>query len=142
MITLEKPQKITVNSVTTQTITKKHIVVVEDDATCIGAIKFALGFEYTLVFFDKTETAMDFLVANAGNVNLIITDNHLEDSEMDGWQMVAQLKITGSLKHIPIIMQSGSNGITEETKAKLAAFLTKPYGREELIGTVKKIIGE
>ena len=142
MITLEKPHKTTANTVTIKAKTKKHIVLIEDDGRCVRGIVLALLSQYQITTFDKTETAMDFLVANAGNVDLIITDNHLENSEMDGWQMVAQLKITESLKHIPIIMQSGSNGITDNTKAKLAAFLTKPYGREELVSTVKKIIGE
>lgn len=74
--------------------------------------------------------------------DLIILDVYL--MMIYGDDVAKILKNDDELKHIPIILISATTPRTLDEKAKecgAAAYLTKPFEPEELVSTVKKILG-
>ena len=72
--------------------------------------------------------------------DLIITDAQLPD--MDNWELIEQLSISGLYRDIPMIVLSSLN--KNETKAKcmqygVAEHFTKPFNPIDLLEAVNKI---
>ena len=59
---------------------------------------------------------------------------------LDGYQTCALIKNNNAFKHIPVIMMSSKDGIFDKAKGRLVGsdhYLTKPFSRDELLGTIK-----
>ncbi|MFA5293436.1 MAG: response regulator [Phycisphaerae bacterium] len=74
--------------------------------------------------------------------DLIILDVYIP--VLNGDEVARILKRDDKLKHIPIILISATTRTLDERAADCGAdaFITKPFEPEELIGQVKKILGE
>ena len=138
MITLTKPEKIDIPYPKVDIQTKKHIVVVEDNIACQKALELYL-YEYEISAFENAEDAMYFISINPDRIDLILTDNRLPG--MNGQEMVSRIKSTPALKRIPIVMQSGCDNISDDTKSKLDAFIAKPLRKRLLLTTIANILG-
>ena len=60
---------------------------------------------------------------------------------LDGYQTCALIKNSKAFNHIPVIMMSSKDGIFDKAKGRLVGsdyYLTKPFSRDELLGTIKK----
>ena len=60
---------------------------------------------------------------------------------LDGYQTCALIKNNNAFKDIPVIMMSSKDGIFDKAKGRLVGsdyYLTKPFSRDELLGTIKQ----
>ena len=59
---------------------------------------------------------------------------------LDGYQTCALIKNNNAYKHIPVILMSSKDGVFDKAKGRLVGadcYLTKPFSRDELLGTIK-----
>ena len=69
----------------------------------------------------------------------------IEMPRMDGFEVVAHVRNQPSLRHLPIIMVTSRGGEKHRERAmKLGVndYLTKPYQEEQLMVSIRKILGE
>jgi len=78
--------------------------------------------------------------AREAEPSLILLDVKLPD--MDGYAVLERLKADSELQHIPVIVMTGSEVISDAKRQKVRALgadglLTKPFSVEELVGRIK-----
>lgn len=119
----------------------KKILAVDDSVSIRTSISFVLKQEG----YDITEAVdgVDGLAkAKADKYNLIITDINMPN--MDGIEMIKQLRQTEGYKFTPIIAlttESQESKMQEGKAAGATGWIVKPFTSEKLIAIVKKIIG-
>lgn len=119
----------------------KKILAVDDSVSIRTSISFVLKQEG----YDITEAVdgVDGLAkAKADKFNLIITDINMPN--MDGIEMIKQLRQTDGYKFTPIIAlttESQESKMQEGKAAGATGWIVKPFTSEKLIAIVKKIIG-
>lgn len=119
----------------------KKILAVDDSVSIRTSISFVLKQEG----YDITEAVdgVDGLAkAKADKYNLIITDINMPN--MDGIEMIKQLRQTDGYKFTPIIAlttESQESKMQEGKAAGATGWIVKPFTSEKLIAIVKKIIG-
>jgi DNA-binding response OmpR family regulator len=74
---------------------------------------------------------------NADRFDLLITDNNMP--RLSGIELIR--KLNDACMPVRVILASGVSH-AEESNLRLAATLPKPFTLEELLGTVKKVLGE
>ena len=119
----------------------KKILAVDDSATIRKSITFILGQEG----MDITEAVdgVDALAkAKAEKYSLVITDINMPN--MDGIELIRQLRQTEGYKFTPIIALTTENQdskMQEGKKAGATGWIVKPFTSDKLIAVVKKILG-
>jgi len=74
--------------------------------------------------------------------DLVITDLHMP--QMDGYNLIANLKSAGEFKDIPIIVLSGNEQQLDIKKAfelKADLYIKKPSSAEELVISIRSLLG-
>jgi DNA-binding response OmpR family regulator len=117
-------------------VLRRRILVVEDDDDIRSFNAEALtGCGY------HVEAAVDgakgWEALNASRYDLLITDNNMP--KLTGIELIKRLN--DAHMAVPVILASGVSH-AEETDLRLAATLPKPFTLDELLGTVKKVLGE
>lgn len=62
---------------------------------------------------------------------------------LDGYQTCALIKNNSTFKHTPVIMLSSKDGLFDKAKGRIVGsdeYLTKPFGKDELLGAIHKHI--
>jgi two-component system chemotaxis response regulator CheY len=119
----------------------KKILAVDDSATIRKSITFILGQEG----MDITEAVdgVDALAkAKAEKYSLVITDINMPN--MDGIELIRQLRQTEGYKFTPIIALTTENQDSKMQEGKQAGatgWIVKPFTSDKLIAVVKKILG-
>lgn len=115
-------------------MTKKKILVIEDDANIREVLKLALDFEgYDVVTAQNGKEGIEALDKNP-NTGLILLD--LMMPVMNGWEFVDVLKSRNQLDNIPIIVVSA---YSERAKTiECTDFVLKPLELDNLLQSVKK----
>lgn len=121
----------------------KRILVVDDEKDVLLVLEKSLVAEgYSVVTAGNGKDAI--ISAKSERPDLIILDVALPD--MLGGEVAAKLKKDLGNKKIPIIFLSAMFSKTEESKKGHVVggnvMFAKPYDREELLTTVKKLLGE
>lgn len=114
----------------------KHILVIDDDADILDAIRFTLEDEgYEVTTSEKAEYAEN-LINNEGELpELIILDVLL--SGKDGRTICKHLKAEKKTKKIPVIMISAHPDAEKSVKEVGADdFIAKPFDIDDLLQTV------
>jgi len=107
----------------------------------------------TMVYLLKTLLEMDgFEVAEAKNWDAILETVSIEKPDivlmdyflpnMDGLDIISQIRATPELAETRIVMSSGMDVSDQCIAVGADAFLQKPYDPEELVEILKKDIGE
>ena len=120
----------------------RNVLVVEDSKAIRSMMRVSL------------EEAGDFFAVEAGNgfealkalpsrpFDLIITDINMPD--INGLELLSFVKSNPAYKEIPLIIVSTEKS-EEDKKRGLAlgasSYIIKPFSKEELIATVKKVLG-
>jgi two-component system, chemotaxis family, chemotaxis protein CheY len=118
---------------------KKQILAIDDSKAIRFLLQTVLGKEHQVITAPDGCSAMYWL-SKKNLPDLIITDAQLPD--MDNWELVEQLSMSGLYRDIPMIVLSSLN--TGETAAKclqygVAAYFTKPFNPEHLLEAVDRI---
>lgn len=63
---------------------------------------------------------------------------------LDGYQTCALIKNNSRYKSTPVVMLSSKDGIFDKAKGRIVGsdqYITKPFSREELLGTIRALVG-
>jgi CheY-like chemotaxis protein len=118
---------------------KKQILAIDDSKAIRFLLQTVLGKDFQVITAPDGCSAMYWL-SKKNLPDLIIIDAQLPD--MDNWELVEQLSISGLYRDIPMIVLSSLN--KNETKAKclqygVAEHFTKPFNPIDLQEAVNKI---
>lgn len=118
----------------------KPILIVDDSASMRQMISFTLedaGYEVTSA--NNGKDALGKIEQKA--FKLVITD--LNMPEMDGIQLITNLRAKATYRFLPIIMLTTESNDDKKklgTKAGASAWIVKPFTPEKLIEIIKKYV--
>ncbi len=119
----------------------KKILAVDDSISIRKSISFVLSQEgYEVI--EAVDGVDGLAKAKADKFNLVITDINMPN--MDGIEMIKQLRQTDGYKFTPIIALTTENQDSKMQEGKAAGatgWIVKPFTSEKLLAIVKKIIG-
>ncbi|MBI5847460.1 MAG: response regulator [Nitrospirae bacterium] len=119
----------------------KNILIVDDSASMRQLVSFALktaGYEVTAAVHGKD--AID-KTNNETKYEMVITD--LNMPEMDGIELIKQLRMKPGYKFTPVIMLTTESQDSKKQEGKAAGatgWIVKPFTPEQLVGVVKKLV--
>jgi len=121
---------------------KKVVVCIEDELEMIDLVKLILGRKgFDLVGAvggrEGLETVREL------KPDLVLLDLMMPD--MDGWEVYQQMKADDELKDIPVIVVTAKAQSIDKVLglhiAKVDDYVTKPFGPQELLQSVNKVLG-
>lgn len=119
-----------------------HILIIDDEESWLESISFVLeSRNYCVTSVAYGSEGIALLRANPEQYQVILLD--LMMPEMDGIEVLQQISHFPELKHIPIILQTGTNNYDDIERAlQLGAIccLQKPYGRAEIIPILEQVL--
>ena len=62
---------------------------------------------------------------------------------LDGYQTCALIKDSSEFKTTPVVMLSSKDGLFDKAKGRIVGsdeYITKPFSREELLGTIRTLV--
>jgi DNA-binding response OmpR family regulator len=121
---------------------QKRVVCIEDEAEMIDLVRLILG-----------RKGFSVIGANGGiegleavrreKPDLVLLDLMMPD--MDGWEVYQQIKADTVLREIPVIVVTAKAQSIDKVLglhiAKVDDYITKPFGPQELLESVEKILG-
>ena len=121
----------------------KRVVCIEDDPEMIDLVRLILG-----------RKGFEVIGANGGvegleavrreKPDLVLLDLMMPD--MDGWEVYQQIKADEALRHIPVVVVTAKAQSIDKVLglhiAKVDDYITKPFGPQELLESIAKILGE
>lgn len=116
---------------------KPKILVVDDEISIRLLLENFLSLDYQVIMRGNGLEALEWLATDIPD--LIICD--IQMPVMDGYKLLAKIRLQGYTKHTPVIMLSSHETSKERIKCyKLGAqdYLTKPFNPEELEEMIKK----
>ncbi len=124
-------------------MSKLKVLSVDDKEFILTLIKENLKSDFEVVTRLNGKAALQYL--EEGNLpDLIISD--LEMPEMDGFELLRQIRASGYFKSIPVVLLSGSDSAAKSAtrvdclNAGANDFLLKPFNPEELKAVVKAVL--
>jgi DNA-binding response OmpR family regulator len=120
----------------------KRVVCIEDEPEMIDLVRLILG-----------RRGYDVIGANGGIEGLEIVRREKPDlilldlmmPDMDGWEVYQQIKADAALKDIPVVVVTAKAQSIDKVLglhiAKVDDYITKPFGPQELLESVDKILG-
>jgi DNA-binding response OmpR family regulator len=120
----------------------KRVVCIEDEPEMIDLVRLILG-----------RKGFEVIGANGGvegleavrreKPDLVLLDLMMPD--MDGWEVYQQIKADEDLRHIPVVVVTAKAQSIDKVLglhiAKVDDYITKPFGPQELLESVAKILG-
>ncbi|MBZ5515764.1 MAG: response regulator [Acidobacteriia bacterium] len=126
---------------------KLRVLVVDNNATNRRIVEEALTQNaMNPVLVDRGAAALEALeeAERAGEpFQLVLTDAQM--AEMDGFALAAQIRKNPSLAGAKIIMLTASGQRGDSARCRelgVAAYLTKPFGRDDLLEALVKVMGD
>lgn len=122
---------------------EQPLVVCVDDSLAVQTqveMTLQLG-GYQVLGITQPKHALNTLKFNNKRAQLIIMDINMPDQ--NGFQLCDELKQSGYLKDIPIIMLTGRNGLMDKVKAHMKgvkAFMNKPLDSVQLLSSVQQLL--
>lgn len=120
----------------------RHILCIEDEPEMIELVRLILerkGFRVTGALGGTQ--GLDALKQE--KPDLILLDLMMPD--MDGWEVYRQMKADPNLAHIPVIVVTAKAQSIDKVLglhiAKVEDYVTKPFGPQELLGSITKVLG-
>ena len=120
---------------------KKKVVCIEDEPEIIDLIRLILGrkgFELT----GATSGLEGLAAIRQVKPDLVLLDLMMPD--MDGWEVYQQMKADPELKHIPVIVVTAKAQSIDKILglhiAKVDDYVTKPFGPQELLQSVERVL--
>ncbi len=121
------------------TLVNAKVFIIEDDPTMVGLLKTLLNLEGFDSYEHQTSSNEPILNQITQILpDIIFLDVHLRD--LDGLELIQQIKLDKTLQGIPVIMTSGTDYKDLCLKFGAHDFILKPYMPDDLISILKKII--
>jgi len=121
---------------------KKKVVCIEDEPEMIDLVKLILGrkgFELTGAMGGREGLEAIRRV----KPDLVLLDLMMPD--MDGWEVYQQMKADTEMQKIPVIVVTAKAQSIDKVLglhiAKVDDYVTKPFGPQELLQSVEKVLG-
>lgn len=119
---------------------KKRILVIDDELSIRMLLDNYLGKSYDIV--TKTDGLDGMTYLEKGNIpDLIVAD--IQMPNIDGYEMLRQVRASGYFGNIPMIMLSGIESSQERVKClRMGAddYIVKPFNPEELLLRINNLI--
>ncbi len=119
---------------------KKKILIVDDELSIRMLLENYIGKSYDIV--TKTDGLEGIKYLEEGNLpDLIVAD--IQMPNLDGYEMLKQVRSSGYFGNIPMIMLSGIESSQERVKClRMGAddYLVKPFNPEELLLRINNLI--
>ncbi len=116
------------------------ILVIDDDETILMQVEAILKKNgYTSVCTDNGRDGLE--KASTEQPNAIILDSRMP--EMDGSETLAKLKANKGTTHIPVIMLTGNNKITDvqaSFERGVNDYIVKPFKPEDILNSLKRAL--
>ena len=119
----------------------KVIMTVDDSASVRQMVSFTLqqaGYEVITAVDGKDALSK----TNGAAINMVITDLNMPN--LDGINLIRQLRAQAKYKFIPIIMLTTESQGDKKLEGKAAGatgWIVKPFKPEQLVAVVKKVLG-
>ena len=117
------------------------ILAVDDSASMRQMVSFTLkGAGYDVVEAADGAQALD--IAKSRAVNLVITDVNMPN--MDGISLIRELRSLPSYRFTPLLMLTTESSPEKKQQGRAAGatgWVVKPFNPEQLLSTVKKVLG-
>lgn len=120
-------------------MSKKQILVVDDEISILKLLNFVLSPDYELVIKTSGVEALTWL-EEGHSPALILSD--LEMPYFDGSSFIHNLKISGFYRDTPVIILSGASNLTErvaQMSFKLDDFVPKPFNPTQLKQVINNV---
>lgn len=120
---------------------KKVVVCIEDEPEMIDLVKLILGRKgFELVGAVGGREGLE--TVRTLKPDLVLLDLMMPD--MDGWEVYQQMKTDEELKSIPVIVVTAKAQSIDKVLglhiAKVDDYVTKPFGPQELLQSVNKVL--
>lgn len=118
-------------------MSKPKVLLAEDDFTMVSLLKTLLKMEgYEVVALDADADVLEAVRLNKPDV--LLMDVHL--FSQSGLDILDRVRETNDIRHVRILMSSGSN-VKEECMHRGAdGFLMKPYMPDDLFKQLKQVL--
>ena len=117
------------------------ILAVDDSVSMRGMVAFTLrGAGHEVAEAENGQLALD--LAKAGAFDLVLADVNMP--VMDGLTMVRALRAMPAYKGVPILMLTTESHTEKKMEGKAAGatgWLVKPFDPDQLLATVKRVLG-
>lgn len=127
---------------TTPVQEKLTVVCIDDEPDMIGLIRLVLG-RQNFEFVSATGGREGLRLVREIKPQLVLLDLMMPD--MDGWEVYQQMKIDDDLKDIPVIIVTAKSESIDKVLglhiAKVDDYVTKPFGPNELLASINKVLG-
>ncbi len=117
------------------------VLAVDDSASMRQMVAFTLkGAGYTVV---EAVDGVDALnKAKMQKIDCVVTDVNMPN--MDGITLIKELRALPNYKFIPMLMLTTESGMDKKQQGKAAGatgWIVKPFNPEQLLKTIKKVLG-
>ncbi len=111
------------------------VMIVDDDRTMISLLRILLEMDgYQVVAVDQQDALLERIRKERPDV--LLMDVFL--TNMDGIELLAQIRAEGDLQSLRVIMTSGMDLSEKAAQVGADAFLLKPYTPEQLIALIQE----
>lgn len=117
--------------------TLKRILIIEDDKPLCWLLERILKDKFDVTFLQNGLDGLAWLSSNP-LPDLIISDLHMPS--LDGIELLENIQTSGILRHIPVIILSGSEDPEKRRKCLAlgaSSYLIKPFEPQLLIGEIE-----
>ncbi|MCJ7676171.1 MAG: response regulator [Anaerolineales bacterium] len=120
----------------------KRVVCIEDEPEMIDLVRLILGRKgYNVIGAHGGIEGLE--TVRRLRPDLVLLDLMMPD--MDGWEVYQQIKADPSLCEIPVVVVTAKAQSIDKVLglhiAKVDDYITKPFGPQELLESVEKILG-
>lgn len=116
------------------------LLIVDDSASMRQMVSFTLkDAGYEVISANNGKDALSKI--DTGKISMVITD--LNMPEMDGIELIKQLRSRPGFKFIPIVMLTTESQDSKKLAGKQAGasgWIVKPFKPEQLVDTVRKFV--
>ncbi len=118
------------------------VMLIDDDFAVVDLLKTLLDMEgYIVIPYFLEGDIIESIQQNEPDV--VLMDVYLQtspDNELEGLNILSQIREDPKLSGIKVILSSGINFHLESEEAGADGFLLKPYMPEELLGLINQVL--
>ena len=119
-----------------------RVVCIEDEPEMIDLVRLILGRKgFDVIGADGGVEGLE--TVRREKPDLVLLDLMMPD--MDGWEVYQQIKADEDLRNIPVVVVTAKAQSIDKVLglhiAKVDDYITKPFGPQELLESVEKILG-